>query len=64
MQLTLHWWLLIACAMTTSLTDSSSHGKKAMFLEQWGLGLHVIASQVSRRHKRPGHFIKRGPLLC
>lgn len=38
---------------------SSSHGKKAMFLEQWGLGLHVIASQVSTTHERRGRLIKR-----
>jgi phosphatidylglycerophosphate synthase len=37
---------------------SSSHGKMAMFLEQWGIGLHVIGSQVSKTHERRGRLIK------
>ena len=42
---------------------SSSHGKKAMFLEQWGLGLHVISSQVYKTNERRGYLIKRAATL-
>jgi hypothetical protein len=33
-------------------------GKRAMFLEQWGLGLHVIGSEVQKTNERRGRYIK------
>jgi phosphatidylglycerophosphate synthase len=37
---------------------ASIFGKRAMFLEQWGLGLHVIGSEVQKKNERRGRYIK------
>lgn len=36
----------------------SSFGKKAIFLEQMGLGMHVIGSEVSKQNEKRGRAIK------
>ncbi len=37
---------------------SSQFGKKAIFIQQWGLGLHVMGSQIEKGNENRGKAIK------
>lgn len=50
-------------AVDRSLNDKpaihpSNFGKKAIFLEEMGLGMHVIGSEVSKQHEKRGKAVK------
>jgi phosphatidylglycerophosphate synthase len=36
----------------------SKLGKRAIFIEQWGLGIHVIGSEVAKNNDKRGRYIK------
>lgn len=36
----------------------SQNGKRAIFIEQLGLGMHIVGSEVSKTNARKGRFIK------
>lgn len=36
----------------------SQFGKKAIFMEQWGLGLHVIGSELAKTNEKRGKAVK------
>lgn len=40
------------------LIHPSQFGKKAIFMQQWALGLHVIGSEVSKQNEKRGRMMK------